>query len=40
VLSAMKLGDSRIDGSFRISVGRNTTKDEIKKLISTLSELR
>ena len=40
VLSAMKLGDNRIDGSFRISVGRNTTKDEIKKLISTLSELR
>ena len=40
VLSAMKLGDSRIDGSFRISVGRNTTKDEIKKLTSTLSELR
>jgi len=36
VLSAMKLGDSRIDGSFRISAGRNTTKDEIKELIQSL----
>ena len=33
VLTAMKLGDSRIDGSFRISTGRNTTKEEIKELI-------
>jgi len=37
VLSAMKLDDARIDGSFRISAGRNTTKEEIKKLISTLN---
>ena len=36
VLSAMKLDDSRIDGSFRISAGRSTTKDEIKELISIL----
>ena len=36
VLSAMKLGDSRIDGSFRISAGRSTTKDEIKELIQNL----
>ena len=36
VLSAMKLDDNRIDGSFRISVGRETTKDEIKKLIKVL----
>ena len=36
VLSAMKLGDSRIDGSFRISAGRSTTRDEIKELIQNL----
>ena len=36
VLTAMKLDDSRIDGSFRISTGRNTTKDEIIKLINCL----
>ena len=36
VLTAMKLDDNRIDGSFRISVGRNTTKDEIKELIKCL----
>ena len=36
VLSAMKLGDSRIDGSFRISAGRSTTRDEIKELINSL----
>ena len=33
VLSSMKLDDARIDGSFRISAGRNTTKDEIKTLV-------
>ena len=37
VLSAMNLDDSRIDGSFRISTGRNTTKDEIKELIKCLA---
>ena len=37
VLSSMKLDDARIDGSFRISAGRNTTKDEIKELISSLN---
>ena len=37
VLSAMKLDDSRIDGSFRISAGRSTTKEEIKELISSLN---
>ena len=36
VLSSMKLDDARIDGSFRISAGRNTTKEEIKELISSL----
>ena len=36
VLSAMKLNDARIDGSFRISTGRNTTKEEIKELIICL----
>ena len=38
VLSSMKLDDSRIDGSFRISSGRNTTKDEIKALIKSIQE--
>ena len=37
VLSAMKLPDNRIDGSFRISTGRKTTKDEVKELINCLS---
>ena len=36
VLSSMKLDDARIDGSFRISAGRNTTKEEIKELIKNL----
>ena len=36
VLSSMKLDDARIDGSFRISAGRNTTKKEIKELIINL----
>ena len=36
VLSSMKLDDARIDGSFRISAGRNTTKEEIKELIISL----
>ena len=36
VLSSMKLDDARIDGSFRISAGRNTTKEEIKKLVICL----
>ena len=40
VLSAMKLDEDRIDGSFRISAGRNTTKDEIKNLIENLSKLK
>ena len=39
VLSAMKLDDDRIDGSFRISAGRNTTMDEIKTLVENLSKL-
>ena len=37
VLSAMKLDDSRIDGSFRISAGRSTTKDEIIELINIIN---
>jgi len=37
VLSTMKLDDDRIDGSFRISAGRKTTKEEIKELISALN---
>ncbi|MDC0250795.1 cysteine desulfurase [Candidatus Pelagibacter sp.] len=38
VLSAMKLQDNRIDGSFRISFGRNTTKEELKELISIIEK--
>ena len=34
----MKLPDHRIDGSFRISFGRETTKDEIKELIKALGK--
>ena len=36
VLSSMKLDDARIDGSFRISAGRNTTKEDIKELVICL----
>ena len=36
VLSSMKLDDARIDGSFRISAGRNTTKEEIIDLIESI----
>ena len=39
VLSSMKLDDDIIDGSFRISAGRNTTMDEIKTLVENLSKL-
>tara|TARA_B100000963_G_scaffold65638_1_gene53874 strand:- start:649 stop:1779 length:1131 start_codon:yes stop_codon:yes gene_type:complete len=39
VLSAMKLDNNRIDGSFRISVGRNTTKIEIEELIKSLLKI-
>ena len=38
VLSSMKLHDHRIDGSFRISFGRSTTKEEIKELISIIEK--
>ena len=38
VLTALKFDDNRIDGSFRISSGRNTTKDEIKELIKNLNK--
>jgi cysteine sulfinate desulfinase/cysteine desulfurase-like protein len=34
----MKLQDHRIDGSFRISFGRSTTKEEIKELISIIEK--
>jgi len=37
VLSAMKLDEDRIDGSFRISAGRNTSKEEIKELVKSLN---
>ena len=38
VLSAMKLNENRIDGSFRISAGRNTTKEEIIDLIESIKK--
>ena len=40
VLSSMKLDDVRIDGSFRISAGRNTNIKEIKNLVENLSKLK
>ena len=39
VLTALKLEESRIDGSFRISFGRNTIKWEIINLVDSLSKL-
>ena len=39
VLTSMKLDDNRINESFRISVGRNTMKNEIKELIKTLEKI-
>ena len=39
VLISMKLDDNRIDGSFRISTGRNTTKDEISKLLESICKV-
>jgi len=39
VLTAMKLDDARIDGSFRISFGRQTTKDEIAELINSINKI-
>ena len=35
-LARLAEDDARIDGSFRISAGRNTTKEEIKELIKNL----
>jgi len=40
VLKSMNLSDERIDGSFRISFGRQTTKDEIAELISFLIKIK
>ena len=38
VLSAMKLDENRIDGSFRISAGRNTTKEQNIELIESIKK--
>jgi cysteine desulfurase len=38
VLSSMKLQDHKIDGSFRISFGRSTTKEELKELVSIIEK--
>jgi len=40
VLKAMNLSDERIDASFRISFGRQTTKDEIVELIDFLNKIK
>ena len=39
VLTSMKLNDARINGSFRISFGRQTTKNEITELINTINKI-
>ena len=39
VLTAMKIDDKRIDGSFRISFGRETTKNDISELIHCLLKI-
>ena len=39
VLKSMNLNDDRIDGSFRISFGRQTTKNDISELINCLSKI-
>ena len=39
VLTAMKLQANRIDESFRISIGRKTTKEEIKELIKSIENI-
>ena len=39
VLTAMRYDESRVDGSFRISTGRDTTKEDLKALIKSLSAL-
>tara|TARA_B100000575_G_C23117312_1_gene646048 strand:- start:931 stop:2064 length:1134 start_codon:yes stop_codon:yes gene_type:complete len=39
VLTAMKLDESRIDEAFRISFGRETTKNHLKMLIKSISSL-
>ena len=38
VLSAMNLDEDRIDGAFRISTGRETTKDQIKSLVLSIQK--
>ena len=37
VLSALKISDEQIDGSFRISFGRNTSNGDIKELIQSIT---
>jgi cysteine desulfurase len=39
VLKSMNLSDERIDGSFRISFGRETTKQDISELIHCLLKI-
>jgi len=37
VLSALKVSNEQIDGSFRISFGRNTSNEDIKELIQSIT---
>ena len=38
VLSALKISDEQIDGSFRISFGRQSSKEDIKELLESLNK--
>ena len=39
VLSALKIPDEQIDGSFRISFGRQSSKEDIKELLENLKKI-
>jgi len=39
VLSALKISDERIDGSFRISFGRQSSKEDINELLQNLKKI-
>jgi len=40
VLSALKISDEQIDGSFRISFGRKSSKEDIKELLDYLKKIK
>jgi cysteine desulfurase len=39
VLSALKVSNEQIDGSFRISFGRQSSKNDIKELLENLKKI-